>query len=162
VFILEIDLASSRFFRSSSQVSDDTTSTEACQVGVSAHDPSGKIMTLWMFDIKFPLDTDFTFRSLTFAVGEDGELRMLPLGLAPKRRTRADGLAPWSLTTSSTSGCACSGLDSFAGLYICTAKIVWGIPVMTSTLRPLAEALSSSSSQRPPIKIYLMTIPRSR
>jgi hypothetical protein len=56
---------------------------------------------------------------------------MLPTGAAPERLTPTDGQAPWSLTTSSISGGACSGLDSFAGLYIRTAKIVQGIPVVT-------------------------------
>jgi hypothetical protein len=45
VFIFEIDLSSSRFSRSSSQVSNDETSTVARQEGGSAQDPSGKIMT---------------------------------------------------------------------------------------------------------------------
>jgi hypothetical protein len=70
---------------------------------------------------------------------------MLPLGPAPEHHASADGQAPWSLTTSSTSGGACSGLDPFAWLYIHVAKIVQGIPVVTSTLRPLAGASSSSS-----------------
>jgi hypothetical protein len=65
-------------------------------------------MALWTFDIKFPLDTQFTFGS-------------------------------------STSGSTCSGLDPFAGLYIHTTKLVWGIPIMTSTLRPFTGAPSSSS-----------------
>jgi hypothetical protein len=113
--------------------------------GGSAQDPSGKIMAPWTFDIKFPLGSQFTFGSLTIATGEDGELRMLPPGPAPEHRAPADGQVSWSLTTSSTSGGGCSSLDPFAGLYICTAKIVRGIPVMTSTLWPLAEASSSSS-----------------
>jgi lipid-binding SYLF domain-containing protein len=45
VFILEIDRALSCFSRSSSQVSDNTMSTKAHQVGRNAQDPSGKIMT---------------------------------------------------------------------------------------------------------------------
>jgi hypothetical protein len=49
------------------QVSDDTTLTEARQVRGNAQDPSRKIMTPWMFDIKFSLITQFTFGSLTFA-----------------------------------------------------------------------------------------------
>jgi hypothetical protein len=68
--------------------------------------------------------TQFTFGSLTFTVREDGELRMLPPGPTPERRTLADGQAPWSLMTSSISDDACSGLDPFAGLYIRTSKIV--------------------------------------
>jgi hypothetical protein len=107
-------------------------------------------MAPWTFDVKFPPGTQFTFRSLTFAVGEDGDLRMLPPGPAPERLTSVDGQAPWSLKTSSTSGGACSGLDPFAGLYICTAKIIRGILVVTSTLQPLAGASSSSSSAASP------------
>jgi hypothetical protein len=99
-----------------------------------------------MFDVMFPPGTQFTFGSLTFAVGEDGDLRMLPLGTAPERLASADGQAPWSLMTSSTSGGACSCLDPFVELYIRTANIVWGISVMMFSLRPLARALSLSSS----------------
>jgi hypothetical protein len=39
-------------------------------------------MAPWTFDIKFPRGTEFTFGSLTFAAGEDGDLRMLPPGEA--------------------------------------------------------------------------------
>jgi hypothetical protein len=91
VFILEIDLASSRFFRSLSQISDDETSTEARQLGGSAQDPSGKIMARWTFDVKFPYDTQFTFGSLTFTAGEDGNLMMLPLGSAPEHFVPVQG-----------------------------------------------------------------------
>jgi hypothetical protein len=78
----------------------------------------------WAFDVKFPLGTQFTFGSLTFTARKDGELRMLPPGPTPERRTPADGQAPWSLMTSSISDDVCSGLDPFAGLYIRTGKIV--------------------------------------
>jgi hypothetical protein len=134
VFILEIDLVSSHFFQFLSQVSDDMTSTEARRVGGSVQDPSRKIMVPWTFNIKFPLDAQFTFGSLKFAAGEDGELKMLPPGPAPERHAPADGQVPRYLMTSSTSGGACSGLDPFAGLYIRIAKIVRGIPVVASTL----------------------------
>jgi hypothetical protein len=94
-------------------------------------------MVPWTFDIKFPLGTQFTFGSLTFVAGEDGDIKMLPPGLAPEHPT----LAP-----SSTSADAYSGLDHFAGLYIHTAMLVRGIPIMTSILQQFAEASSSSSS----------------
>jgi hypothetical protein len=145
VFILEIDFAPSHLSRSLTQVSDDTTSIEAHQEWGSAQDPSGKIMTPWTFDVKFPLGTQFAFGSMMFATGEDEELRMLPPGPGPQCCTPTDGQAPWSLTASSTLGGAYSGLDPFTGLYIHTVKIIWGIPVVTSTLRPLAGAPSSSS-----------------
>jgi hypothetical protein len=88
------------------------------------------------FDIKFPLGTQFTFGSLTFVAGEDRDLKMLPPG-PPEHPTPAP---------SSASGGACSGLDLFVGLYICTAKLVRGIPIMMSTLRPFVGASSLSSS----------------
>jgi hypothetical protein len=45
---------------------------------------------------------------------------------------------------------ACSGLDPFAGLYIHTAKLIWGISIVMSTLRPFTGAPSSSSSTSSP------------
>jgi hypothetical protein len=87
--------------------------------------------------MKFPLGTQFTFGSLTFAVGGDGDLKMLPPGPAPEHPTPGP---------SSTSDSTCSCLDSFAGLYIHTAKLVRGISIVTSTLRTFTGALSSSSS----------------
>jgi hypothetical protein len=62
---------------------------------------------------------------------------MLPLGPASERPTPA---------LLSASGDACSGLDPFVGLYIRTAKLVQGIPIVTSTLQPFVGASSSSSS----------------
>jgi hypothetical protein len=93
------------------------------------------------FDVKFSCGTLLTFMSLTFVAEEDGDLNMLPPGLAPERLT---------LTSSSTSGGSCSGSDPCAGSYICTAKIVGGIPVVTSILRPLVGASSSLSSASTP------------
>jgi hypothetical protein len=55
-----------------------------------------------------------------------------------------------ALAPSSVSGGTCSGLDPCAGLYIRTAKLVRGIPVVTSILQPLARALSASSSASTP------------
>jgi hypothetical protein len=46
----------------------------------------------------------------------------------------------------SASGSACPDSDPFAGLYIRIAKLVWGITIVTSTLRPFVRASSSSSS----------------
>jgi hypothetical protein len=107
----------------------------------SAQDSSGKTMASCTFDVKFPRDTQFTFGSLTFTVGEDRDRKMLPPGLA---------LEHLALTPSSVLGGSCSGLDHCAGLYIHTAKLVRGIPVVMSILRPLAGASSSSSSPSTP------------
>jgi hypothetical protein len=61
---------------------------------------------------------------------------MLPPGPAPEHPTPAP---------SSASGGACSGSDPFRGLYIRTAKLIRGIPIVTSTLRQFVGASSSSS-----------------
>jgi hypothetical protein len=115
--------------------------TESRHKGESTQDPSRKTMSPRTFDIKFSLDTKFLFGSLMFIAREDRELKMLPTGPAPEHHT----LAP-----SSTSDGACSGLDSFAGLYIRTAKLIRGIPIVTSILRPFIGVLSSSSSTSSP------------
>jgi hypothetical protein len=98
-------------------------------------------MALRMFDIKFPYGTQLTFGSLNFAAEKDGDLKMLPPEPAPEHLT---------LASSSASGGSCSGLDPCVGSYIRTAKIVRGIPVVASILRPLTEASSSSTSASTP------------
>jgi hypothetical protein len=89
----------------------------------------------WTFDVKFPRGTEFTFGSLTFAVGENGDLRMLSLGEATEHT------AP----SSASSGTQADS-DFFDEPYIHTVKLVRGIPVVTTILRPCAGASSSSSS----------------
>jgi hypothetical protein len=51
---------------------------------------------------------------------------------------------PTSTASSIPSG-VYSGLDPFIGLYIRTAKLVWGILIVTFILRPFSRASSSSS-----------------
>jgi hypothetical protein len=117
------------------------TSTEARQVEGSTQDPFGKTMASWTFNVKFSLGTQFSFGSLIFAVGEDGDLKMLPPGSVPEHLTPAP---------SSTSGSTYSGLDLFAGLYNRTTKLVRGIPIVTVTLWTFTGASSSSSSASSP------------
>jgi hypothetical protein len=93
------------------------------------------------FDVKFPCGTQLTFGSLIFVAKENGELKMLPPGPAPGHMAS---------TSSSASGRSCVGLVHYVGSYICIAKIIWGIPVMTSTLWPLIGALGSSTSASTP------------
>jgi hypothetical protein len=115
MFLLEIDFASSSFFRSSSQVFDDETSTEACQKGGITYDLSEKIMAPWTFDVKFPCGTLFNFGSLTFAVDEDGNPKMLPPGAAPEHLASVYGQAACFPVISSTTGDVYSGSDPYAG-----------------------------------------------
>jgi hypothetical protein len=98
-------------------------------------------MAPWTFDIKFPLGTQFTFGSLTFAVGEDGDIKMLPPGPAAEHPTPAP---------SSMSDSTCSGSDPFVGLYIHTAKLIRGILIVTSTLWTFIRAPSLSSLESYP------------
>jgi hypothetical protein len=86
--------------------------------------------------MKVPLGTQFTFGSLMFDMGEDGDLKILPPGPVLEHPTPAP---------SSTSSSTCSSLNPFAGLYIRTAKLIQGILIVTSTLRSFTGAPSSSS-----------------
>jgi hypothetical protein len=92
-------------------------------------------MAPWTFNVKFPSGTEFTFRSLTFAAGEDGDLRMLPPGEATEHT------AP-----SSASSETLADSDLFDGSYIHMVKLVRGIPVVPTILRPCTGASSSFSS----------------
>jgi hypothetical protein len=87
------------------------------------------------FAVKFSCGTQLTLRSLTFAAGEDGDLKMLPLGPAQYL----------ALASSSALGGSCSGSDLCAESYIRTAKTIWGIPVVTSIIRPLVGASSPTT-----------------
>jgi hypothetical protein len=90
-------------------------------------------MTPWTFNIKFPRGTEFTFGSLTFAAGEDRDLRMLPPGEA------AEHIAPSSASSETQ-----AESDLFDGSYVRTVKLIRGIPVVTTILRPCVGAVSSS------------------
>jgi hypothetical protein len=54
------------------------------------------------------------------------------------------------LAISSISDGTCSGLTSYGGSYIRTAKLIRGILIVTSILQPSVEASSSSSSTTSP------------
>jgi hypothetical protein len=70
-------------------------------------------MAPWTFDVKFSLGTKFTFGSLTFAAGEDGDLRMLPPGEATEHT------APSSASSETR-----ADLDFFDRSYIRTVKLI--------------------------------------
>jgi hypothetical protein len=92
-------------------------------------------MAPWTFDVKFPRGTEFTFGSLAFVAGEDGDLRMLPPGEATEHTAPSSASSETQVDS-----------DLFDGSYIRTVKLVRGIPVVTTILRPCAGASSSSSS----------------
>jgi hypothetical protein len=76
------------------------------------------------FNVNFPRGTQFTFGSLTFTTREDGDLNMLPLEAALERLVLVHGPDPCSPTNSYALDGACSGLDPYAGLFLCTVEIV--------------------------------------
>jgi hypothetical protein len=99
-------------------------SAETRQVGESVQDPFEKIMAPWMLDVKFPCGTQFTFASLTFTAGEDGNVRMLSPGPALECLVPVYGQALSFPTISSITGSSYSGSDPYAGQHIRTFKLV--------------------------------------
>jgi hypothetical protein len=75
-------------------------------------------------DVKFPHGTQFTFGSLTFAVGKDGDMKMLPLEVALEHLILEPGPDPCSLANSSTSGDAYLGSYPCEGLFILMVEII--------------------------------------
>jgi hypothetical protein len=75
---------------------------------------------------------------------------MLPPGLAPERLMPIYGQTPYLSTISSTSGDAYSGLDPYAGPYICTTISMRETPNGASILQPSTGATSSCSSAASP------------
>jgi hypothetical protein len=131
--------------RSLTQVSDDDTSTEARQEGEIAQDPPGWLIAPWIFSIKFPYDTQFIFRSLVFAVGEDENIKLLIRGPALKHTVSVYGQPPYLPADSSTLGRASSGLSPYAGSYHRSARTSRGLPIWKAILQPSVGASSSSS-----------------
>jgi hypothetical protein len=72
-------------------------------------------MTPWTFNVKFPYGTEFIFGSLTFDMGENGNLKMLTPVPAPERLAPVYGEAPYLPVISSILGSAYSGLDPYVG-----------------------------------------------
>jgi hypothetical protein len=104
-------------------------------------------MTPCTFSIKFPYGTQFTFRSLMFTTGEDGNLELLTQGPAPKRLTSMYGQAPYFPASSSTSGgSAYLGLNPYVGSYHRVAKTAQGILIGAPITQPLVGISSSSTS----------------
>jgi hypothetical protein len=85
-----------------------------------------------------------------FSAGEDGNLKLLTQGPAPKRLTPVYGQAPYLSTSLSTSGSACSGLNPYAVTYHHAAKTIQGIPIGAPILQPLAGTSNSTSSAASP------------
>jgi hypothetical protein len=83
---------------------------------------------------------------LIFATGEDGNLKPLTQGPAPKCLTPVYEQASYLPASSSTSCGVCLGLNSYVGPYHHAAKINQGIPIGAPILHPSVGESSSSSS----------------
>jgi hypothetical protein len=118
-------------------------------------------MASWTFNIKFPYDIQFTFRSLIFAAGEDGNLKLLTQGPAPKRFVSVYGQVSYLTTNSFTSGGACSGLNPYVGPYHRAAKTIQGILIGHLSSSHQLEHRALLHRHRPLIKTQLMTTLRS-
>jgi hypothetical protein len=111
--------------------------------GLSLKIHLGKPMALWTFNIKFPYDTQFIFRSLMFTAGEDGNLKLLTRGPAPRHPAPIYGMSPYYPTGPSKSGGACSGLNPHIWSYYLSAMTSQGTRFgkLSSSLRLEHRAL---------------------
>jgi hypothetical protein len=107
-------------------------------------------MAPWIFNIKFPYDTEFIFQSLMFTTGDDESLELLTQGLVPKHLASVYGISPYYLADPSTPGGACLGLNPHARPYYPSVMTSQGRSIRKTILQPLARASSSSSSRATP------------
>jgi hypothetical protein len=81
-----------------------------------------------------------------FATGDDKNFKLLTRSSPPKHHVLVYGQALYLSASSSTSGGACSGLNSYAGPYHRGTKTTQGIPTGALIFQPSAGTLSSSTS----------------
>jgi hypothetical protein len=80
-----------------------------------------------------------------FAVGKDGNLKLLTQGPTPNHLAPVYGQAPYLPASSSTLGGSCSGLNPYTGSYHCTAKTTQGLPIGAPIFQPSTGKSSSST-----------------
>jgi hypothetical protein len=117
-------------------------------------------MAPWTFNAKFLYGTQFLFRSLMFAAGEDGNLKLLTRDLAPSQHQLVYGKALYysaDPSTSSTSRGAYLGLNPCVGPYYLSSTTSQGQPIghLSSSLR--LEHRAPHLWKRPLIEIPLKT-----
>jgi hypothetical protein len=96
-----------------------------------------------------------------FTAREDGNLELLTRDPAPKHLALVYGQVPYLSASSSTSGGACSGLNSYAGSYHHIAKTTQGLPIGAHIFQPLAGISGSSTSGASPDLDSMTITPRS-
>jgi hypothetical protein len=110
---------------------------------------SGGSMAHWIFNMKFPYDTQFLFASLMFDAGEDGNLELFTWGPTPSHLApvyRKDPYFSVDPSTSSISGSVCSGLNPYAGSYYLSDMTSQERLIWTHIFQPSPGTSSSSSS----------------
>jgi hypothetical protein len=110
----------------------------------------GESMAHWTFNVKFPYNTQFIFRSLMFAAREDKNLKLLTQGPTPRHPTLVYGTAPYYPADPSTSGGSRSDLNPHAGSYYLSVITYQGRPIRKTILQSSDGASSSSSSGATP------------
>jgi hypothetical protein len=95
--------------------------------------------------VEFPYDTQFIFRSLIFAAGEDGNLELLTRGPASRHPVSVYGITPYYPIDPSTSGGACSCLNPHVGLYYLSLMTSQGLPIRKTIFQSTTGTSSSSS-----------------
>jgi hypothetical protein len=79
------------------------------------------------------------------AVGEDGNLELLTRGPAPRHPLPVYGQAPYLSDNPSTSGKACSGLNTYVGPYFLTIMTSQGFPIGTPIFQRSTRTTRPSS-----------------
>jgi hypothetical protein len=121
----------------------------------------GELMAHWTFEVKFLFGTQFLFRILMFATGEDETLELLTRGPAPNHHQPIYGEAryyPTNPSTTSTLGGGCSGLNPYAGSYAPISMTSWGHPIEAPGVQSEHRALLRRAHL--PVGTWLKTIVR--
>jgi hypothetical protein len=152
MFLPEIDLASSRFPRSSHKYLMMIRRQRNARKGKALKILPGGLMAPCTFSVKFSYDTQFIFKSMMFTAGEDGNLELLAQGPAPSHPRPLYGKASYYPTyplTLSASDNVCSDLNPHEESYYLAAMTSLGCPIWTPIFQPSVGTLSSSVPHRP-------------
>jgi hypothetical protein len=107
-------------------------------------------MAPWTFNVKVMYDTQFLFRTLVFATGEDENLKLLTRGPTPRHPRLIYEKALYNLTDLSASSGSYSGLNPYTGSYHLSTVMSYGYPIGAPIFHPSAGTSSSTSSGASP------------
>jgi hypothetical protein len=110
-------------------------------------------MAPWTFNVKVLYDTQFLFRTLVFAIGEDKNLKLLTRGPTPRHPRLIYEKALYNLidlSASSASSGSYSGLNPYTGSYHLSTVMSYGYPIGAPIFHPSTGTSSSTSSGASP------------